>query len=246
MRLTDSRDPAAGDVADYNRTAGDGKHRNHRFIGANQWMPKLHGLPGADEQVRLTEEWLQGKTPIPEIADKWAQGPAVALEIEAPERAKPGEEVALRAVVTSNKVGHDFPTGPLDIIQSWVEVVVTDAKGREVFTSGRVDPKGFIAEGSFMFKAEGVDRAGNLIDRHNLWEMVGARFRRSLFPGVTDAAEFRFPVPGDAAGDLVVKARLRYRKVDQTLIEYLYPGQGMTAPITDLADGGARIGIARP
>ena len=79
MRLTDSLDPAAGDPSDYNRSAVDGKHRNHRFIGANQWMPRLHGLPGADEQVRLTEEWLRGKTAVPEIAVKWASGPTVEL-----------------------------------------------------------------------------------------------------------------------------------------------------------------------
>ncbi len=266
MRLTPSDDPAAGDSQDFNRSTGDGTHRNHRFIGANQWHPLLHGLPGAAEQVRLTEEWLQGKSPIPEIADRWAAGPAVALEIEAPEAARPGEEVPLRVLVTSNKVGHDFPTGPLDIIQSWIELTVTDAAGREVYSSGAVDAKGFIQEGAFIFKAEGVDRAGNLIDRHNLWEMVGARFRRSLFPGVTDAAEYRFAcpstlaraaplpperehrvaIPAGAAGPLRVRARLRYRKVDQTLIEYLYPGKGITAPITDMGTAEAVIRVASP
>lgn len=266
MRLSESDDPAAGDASDYNRTPDDGKHRNHRFIGANQWNPILHGLPGAAEQVRLTEQWLRGDSPIPEIADKWAQGPAVALQVEAPSSAAPGEEVALRAVITSNKVGHDFPTGPLDIIQSWVEVIVTDDGGHEVFASGLVDGKGFIQEGSFLFKAEGVDRAGNLIDRHNLWEMVGARFRRSLFPGVTDAAEYRFACPSTLArtleapparefaltvppgtrGTLLVRARLRYRKVDQTLIEYLYPGSGITAPVTDMAKSEVRIRVGTP
>ncbi|MCK6480771.1 MAG: cytochrome c family protein [Planctomycetes bacterium] len=266
MRLTDGGDPAAGDAGDYNRSPGDGKHRNHRFIGANQWHPVLHGMKGGEEQVRLTEEWLRGETEIPEIADKWATGPAVALEIQAPPRALPGEQVVLKIAVTSNKVGHDFPTGPLDIIQSWIEVVVADAGGREVFASGRVDDRGFIQEGAFLFKAEGVDRAGNLIDRHNLWEMVGARFRRSLFPGITDAGEFRFAcpsalartlpaapgkevevgVPAEARGPLSVRARLRYRKVDQTLIEYLYPGQGITAPVTDMAEAAAVIEVGEP
>ena len=36
--------------------------------------------------------------------------------------------------MTSNKVGHDYPTGPLDMIQSWVELRVTDAGGH-VFCS---------------------------------------------------------------------------------------------------------------
>ena len=244
MRLAPSLDPAAGDATDPGRTASDGRHRSHRFIGANQWLPALHRLPGSEEHVRLTEEWLRGETTVPEIADRWAEGPAVSVEIRAPESAPAGEEVTVRVLISSRKVGHDFPTGPLDVIQSWIELTATDADGREVLSSGRVDERGFLQEGTFLFKAEGVDRAGNLIDRHNLWEMVGARFRRSLFPGVTDAAEYRFAAP--ERGPVTVRARLRYRKVDQALVEYLLPGRGMTAPITEMAEAEARIGTGRP
>ena len=49
-----------------------------------------------------------------------------------------------------------------------------------------------------MFKAEPVDQYGNLIDRHNLWEMVGVRYRRSLFPGFSDTAEYAFRCSGNA------------------------------------------------
>lgn len=261
MRLSDSKDPAAGDAKDYNRTTDDGKHRNHRFIGANQWHPKIHDLPGADEQVRLTEEWLKGDTAIPEIAAKWVEGPAVPVEIVVPPKARAGETVPVQVVVTSHKVGHDFPTGPLDIIQSWIELTVTDAAGATVFESGRVDAKGYLKEGAFIFKAEGIDRQGNLIDKHNLWEMVGARFKRSLFPGYADTAEFRFecpsasartepippqqevavPLPAAVVGPLKVRARLLYRKVDQTLIDFVFPGKGLTAPITEVSHDEAVI-----
>jgi len=42
-----------------------------------------------------------------------------------------------------------------------------------------------------------VDRYGNLIDRHNLWEMVGVRFRRALFPGFSDAATYSLVCPAE-------------------------------------------------
>ena len=264
MRLSPSEDPSAGDVQDYNRSVTDGKHRSHRFIGANQWLPKLHELNGADEQVRLTEEWLRGETEIPEIAEKWVKGPAVPLELIVPETVEAGNEVTIRAITSSNKVGHDFPTGPLDIIQCWVELTVRDAEGKTVYETGLLDRENFIQEGSFMFKAEGVDKAGNLIDRHNLWDMVGARFRRSLFPGFSDTAEYSFscpsasisrvsplppernytvPLPATASGELSVEARLRYRKVDQTLINFLAPGKGLTAPITDISTARGTIRV---
>ena len=117
----------------------------HRFVGANQFIPALLKLPGAETQVALTERWLRGEQPVPEIADKWAGGPAVALELLVPEKVAAGAEVTVKAVVTSNKVGHDFPTGPLDIIQSWVELTATDERGAVVFRSGGVDDRHFIA-----------------------------------------------------------------------------------------------------
>jgi hypothetical protein len=104
--------------------------------------------------------------------------------------------VALRVVLSNNKPGHDFPTGPLDIIQAWVEITVTDQTGGIVFASGQRDSSNFIAPGSFMFKAEPVDQYGNLIDRHNLWEMVGVRYRRALYPGTSDQQEYSFACPG--------------------------------------------------
>jgi Cytochrome c554 and c-prime len=264
MPLAASDDPAAGDALDYNRGPADGRHRSHRFIGANQVMPALLKIPGAERQIELTEKWLQGKIEIPEIADKWTRGPAVGLELLAPEEAAPGEPIAIRAIITSNKVGHDFPTGPLDIIQSWVEITVTDPAGRSVFSSGTVDERHFIQPGAFMFKAEPVDQYGNLIDRHNLWEMVGVRFRRSLFPGFTDSTEYAFHCPGGAdgaaqpptdarqfdlrtpegTGALHVRARLLYRKIDQYLLNFMFgEASGLTAPVTEMARAEAEIRV---
>lgn len=263
MPLVKSSDPASGDPSDYNRSPNDGMHRSHRFVAANQLMPPLLGLEGAAEQVQLTEKWLQGKFPIPEIEDKWhkADVPAVSIQLIAPSSVHPTENVKLQCLITSNKVGHDFPTGPLDIIQSWVEVVVKDDAGKVVYQSGTVDDKGFIQPGSFLFKSEPVDQYGNLIDRHNLWEMVGVRHRRSLFPGFSDTAEFAFvcpsmrPTKSESAptqsdyvfkapngGKLYVTAKLRYRKIDQFLLNFLrsvgffpeFEGKPLTSPVTDM------------
>ena len=73
MPLVASHDPAAGDAADYNRHATDGKHRSHRFLGANQMMPIALKLEGGDEHARLTEQWLQGSSKC-RRSIKWAQG----------------------------------------------------------------------------------------------------------------------------------------------------------------------------
>lgn len=269
MPLTDSRDPGRGDDLDYNRMPRDEKHRSHGFVAANQMMPLALELQGAEEHVALTEKWLQGKIEIPEIADKWRDGPAVPLELVTPDTVRPGERVRIQAVIVNNKVGHDFPTGPLDIIQAWVEVVVRDQDGHVLFESGRRDARHFITPGSFIFKAEPVDQYGNLIDRHNLWEMVGVRYRRALFPGFSDRAEFAFVLPrtvvaaegGDGGGPLGrnaeprpagrpvtrlhVSAKLMYRKIDQFLINFLFgESSGLTAPVTVMSEDEKTIVVA--
>jgi hypothetical protein len=243
MPLEESMDPASGDVLDYNRTLDDGMHRSHRFLGGNQYVPVQLGLPGAEEHARLTEQWLRGEIPIPEIEEKWKPGPALPIELAAPSAVAPGEEVRLGVTVLNNKPGHDFPTGPLDIIQSWLEVVVTDHAGRTVFSSGTTDARNFIEPGAFMFKAEPVDRYGKLIDRHNLWEMVGVRYRRSLFPGFSDRAEFAFAAPEEPS-TLNVEVRLQYRKINQFLLNELFGEErGMTAPITTISSAAQLVRV---
>lgn len=270
MPLIPSNDPAAGDSSDYNRTAADGKHRSHRFLAANSMMPNLLKLEGAERQTQLTEQWLRGEFAVPEIREKWAEGPVVKLRLEAPSEVSPGQPIPIRLILTSNKVGHDFPTGPLDLIQSWVEVSVTDESGNLIFASGRRNDKHFIEPGTFLFKAEPVDQYGNLIDRHNLWEMVGVRYRRSLFPGYSDTVEYQALCPSSVssttgargvelnetrdfevahagqAAKYLVTATLHYRKIDQFLLNYvLGENSGITAPVVDIARVSTTVTVQR-
>ncbi len=260
MPLVDSEDPASGDFEDYNRTPNDRQHRSHRFVAANSLVPELLQLEGWEEQVRLTEEWLKGDFEIPEIQQKWADGPVVRVALDVPDRVAPGETLAVKVVMTANKVGHDFPTGPLDIIQAWIEIHAYAPDGSEIFNSGMRDDRNFIEPGSFLFKAEPVDQYGNLIDRHNLWEMVGVRYRRALFPGYSDAVEYmidcpvtsmpgertplaetgreeqEFAIPTGTPGEYRVVAKLMYRKVDQFLINFLLgEDSGLSAPVIEMA-----------
>ncbi len=261
MRLRPSEDPARGDPVDWNRSPDDKKHRSHRFLAANQYMPKHHDLKGADEHTKLIEKWLQGKIEIPEIADRWTDGPVVRMEMSVPPRVRPGERVRVRVRLTNNKAGHNFPTGPLDMIEAWVELKATARDGSVIFRSGTLGPDGAVKDPPAWYKAELFDRRGNPIDHHNLWDLVGASYKRTIFPGMTDTARvaFRCPVDltgaapaakgrvsrreqrhfkvpeGTPLGPLVVTAVLRYRKANPEFLDTIYGVEAnVRSPITEL------------
>jgi hypothetical protein len=125
-----------------------------------------------------------------------------------------------------------------------------------------VGEDGFIAPGSFIFKAEPVDQYGNLIDRHNLWEMVGVRHRRALFPGFSDTASYEVACPDlrrvkkafpeenveveapEGSVELRIRARLLYRKVDQYLLNFIYGSEkDLTSPVTEMASAVKEVRI---
>ena len=137
-------------------------------------------------------------------------------------------------------------------------------QGRIVFASGQRDDRNFLEPGTFLFKAEPVDQYGNLIDRHNLWEMVGVRYRRSLFPGYTDTVEYSIlcpsggpRVPARTSGDvrefsvltlktgtLRITATLHYRKIDQFLLNYVMGESAhLTSPVVDIASASAEVSV---
>ncbi len=252
MPLVDSNDPA-----------NDGSHRSHRTLGGNMYIPVAQNLPGGDEQATRTVQWLRGEIEIPEIADRWAEGPVVAMTIVAPDEIRPGELINLVLVLHNNKTGHDFPAGPLDILASWVEVKVEDNFGRTLLHLG--DPEGDkpTLDAPIVYKADWYDKRGLPVERHNIWEVVGASYKRSLQSSDADLVEipFRCPViarpkmsnsaseqgPGERKSDIVfsvdnqsvreltVTARLLYRKADPEFLANIYSLESnISAPVVEL------------
>ncbi len=219
MPLMETSDPASGDSSDYYRDRNDGKHRSHSTLASNLYIPQLMELENAEQHIKKTEAWLKGTYEIPEIADKWVTGPIVSIKIMAPESIKSGEDIQLGLTLVNNKTGHDFPTGPLDMIESWIELVVTDSEGHEVFHTGQIDENDRVVGGAH-FRADGFDRKGKLVDRHNLWDLVGASYKRTLFPGKTDLINYTFQCPSMARGRVIANQKgvdVGYRQEDYTL-----------------------------
>ena len=252
MPLVAGADPIKGD-----------QHRSHRMLGSNMYVPTVLGLPGSAEHAAETIRWLRGEIDIPEIADRWVDGPVVAMTIVAPDEIESGELVNMTLVLHNNKTGHDFPAGPLDILSSWIELKVEDNLGRTLLHLG--DPEGDkpTLDAPVVYKADWYDKRGLPVERHNIWEVVGSSYKHALESGGVESVDvaFRCPViarpkisdsfseqgPGERKSDVVfsieneavteltVTARLLYRKADPEFISRTYGLESaIEAPIIEL------------
>ena len=220
------------------------RHRNHGFAAANQYMPAALSAPNASAHIKNVNEWLRGERAVTEIEKAWPRGPIVELKIAAPP-VKRGEDGHVTIVLSNNKVGHGFPTGPLNIARGWIEVVVEDASGRTVFHSGLLDAQNHIEPGSYILKPLAINTAGHMIMKPDLWHPVGPQFRRAVLARESDSYFYAFKVPQGARGPLLVKARLRYRKANQFFMDAVYPDARRQAPITDVASAELRVELPR-
>ncbi len=227
MREVPAEDPARN---------AQGVIHEHRILASNAFVPEMLHLPGAGQQIELVKQWLTGQAVIPEIAKVWPAGPIIALELT-PENPLAEDQMAdIRALAINTKVGHAFPTGPLDVIQSWLEFTATDAHGQPVFSAGTLDAQERLQGKTVEYRSFLLDRQAHVLYNHALWDAVGARDKRAIVPGASDSAEFRFRVPCGVAGPLHCKLRLLYRKFNPDSLAAIFPNSTPPpVPITEIS-----------
>jgi len=227
------------------KTSRGNRHHNHAFSAANQYMPAALSVPNAKTHVERVQEWLRGECIVTEIEKTWPRGPIIELKIKAPPFVKLGDSVQLLVTLANKKVGHGFPTGPLNIARAWIEVVVEDANGRSVFHSGLLDAENHIEAGSYILKPLAIDASGHMLMKRDLWHPIGPNFRRAILAGESDTYAFEFRVPPGTRGALSITARLRYSKANQFFMDAVYPEQRREAPLTDISSAQSRIELQK-
>jgi Cytochrome c554 and c-prime len=272
MPLVASDDPASGDIKDSYRHSLDGRHRSHRVLASNMYVPALQSPPGWEEQVQQTIAWLRGEIDIPEIEHKWVTGPVVDIEISAPDQIVPGELVNITLFLHNNKTGHDFPAGPLDLLESWVELKVSDNLGRTLLLLGDENSENAVTDAPIVYKADWYDKRGLPVESHNLWDVVGASYKNALESDTVEIADIPFQCPGigrprisesysekgpgerktdvvfsldgEEMTELHVTARLLFRKANPKFLENVFGiAERIDAPVIELVSASHIIAV---
>jgi len=232
MPLVASSDPSANI---------DQKIRSHHFPGANTFLPLLRG---DKQQFEATKTFLQSnklRVSIDKPNRKDAQQTLHALDEnlrnfeEAPYYFYLGETADIYTVISNSGVGHDFPGGTIDINQAWVEFLVMDAEGQEVFSSGQVNKNNTVDPSAYFYRSLPVDKHGKLVWRHDLFNMVGESFKRVIKSGESDIIHNAFVIPSWVKSPLTISATLKYRKLNQRYAEWAFKDKYINIPIIDIA-----------
>jgi tetratricopeptide (TPR) repeat protein len=178
--------------------------------------PRLStGSPIGEEAEQQGETFIR---PVSQVA--------APLDVAQPKLTS-GSTVRVDVVVRTLKIGHTFPAGTADAFDIWLELEATDATGRVIFWSGRVEDggRGPVEPGAHFYKAYQLDGDGNEINKRNAWQARSVLYVHAIPPGAADTVHYLLKIPKDAKGPIHLTAKLNHRKFSWYYTQWAYAGK---------------------
>ncbi len=237
---------------DFDGTGGRKVH-HHSFPGANTGLfemlkqePKYAAMAaGFDKTTQLNTDYLKDKKlridlfglknfkPDGSVDDE----SLTVLRPKLPEL-KPGETYLLETVVRTLAMGHHFSQGTVDSNEIWVDFTAK-CDGKVIGRSGATqnpDDSGAVDDWSHFINVHMLNKNGQRVDRRNPQEIFTPLYDHQIPPGAANVVHYKLTVPADAKGPVEVTVRLRYRKFDQTYMDYIYKPLNRPAPKLPIVD----------
>ena len=132
--------------------------------------------------------------------------------------------------VTNVSAGHAIPTSITELRQVWIDLIVKDAGGAEVFRSGAIDAQGKVDPKAVMYHSVLVDKDGAVTFKP--WAAVKMVKEKLILPKQTVREEYAIPA---AKRPLKVRAVLRYRSAPQEVMDRLFGKGKYPIDVVDMA-----------
>lgn len=210
--------------------AKEGTVRSHRFPGGHTW---LAAMQGDDPQRAASEAMLRSAATLRISALRRAGGdlvlPADGAQVGA------GEEVTLELTIRNVGVGHRFPGGTLDALDTWIEVTVVDAQGDAVAGAGEAWREGVSDDSLHRLHATLLDVDGRPVVGRAIEHFRAPGYNHTIPPRDRQLVRYAMTVPSALASGrwpLDVTARLLHRSREPGL-------QSAACEVSRRADGRA-------
>lgn len=193
---------------------------SHLFPGANTALPFLQDKP---DIVALHQQFLQkaARVDLVNIREEESPEPLANLPLRPNlPSLKPGQTYILETTVRNLGVGHHLTQGTADSNELWLEVRVSS--GDELIAhSGRIDADGHVDRDAHFVNAWVLDRDGRRINRRNPQDIFTVLYNHQVPPGSAQLVRHRLELPDELPGLVSVEVSLRYRKFDQTYMDFV-------------------------
>jgi len=220
----------------------DGKIKSHFFVGANAMLAKHFGHT---KLVELTKNNLQqDKISITidppqnhsSIQSDLYLSPNLRARNKFPVALYRGSQNKIMLLVSNYGVGHNFPGGTIDLNEAWIELKVYDGNQKLIKSSGHLSKNGHIENTATVYKEVAIDRHGQEVWRHDLFNMVGRSYINIIPAGETDTVEYNLNIPDWAVSPINIQATLKFRKLNQRYLNWVNLQQNIKFnPIIDIA-----------
>jgi tetratricopeptide (TPR) repeat protein len=214
--------------------AKHGTLASHRWPAGNTAVPFYYGF---DEQLKKTLEFLTTGNYI--NVDLFAIKKS-GEEMTAPLgttsfQLAPDETVQMMVVIQSKDIGHSLVPEVRDLYEPWVEFVVKDSDGKELYHSGFLKPDGALDERAHSFTNRPVNVDGEFVDNHKVWTIQSVAYDNTIQSGRSAMVRYEFRIPAGVKGPLTATARLNYRHLRQSYLNNVLGKDHSMYPVVELA-----------
>jgi tetratricopeptide (TPR) repeat protein len=215
--------------------AKNGMLASHRWLGGNTALPFYYG--DAD-QLKATETFLANqRVDIDIFALKERPSGKLIAPLGLTDFAVTSGTTLQAVVVIRNKgLGHSLIPEQRDFFEAWVEFVVKDESGREIFHSGYIESGGNLERHAHSFTNRLIDENGNLLSKHEVWERRAVAYDKTVQSGRSTIVRYEFPVPATATSALTVTARVNYRHFNQSYLDFVLGPNHPAYPVVKMAE----------
>jgi tetratricopeptide (TPR) repeat protein len=214
--------------------AEHGAVASHRWFAGNTAVPVLYGYT---DQLEGTEKFLRSGAYL--NLDLFGVKLGSSGKLLAPLGSVPftvslGGNLEVFVVIQNKGIGHSLLPEIRDLYEAWVEFSVRDATGKSISHSGFIKPDGFVDEGAHFFLNRPIDKDGNAIENHEVWKERSPGYDSTIPAGGSVLVRYRFHVPADAVGPIMLTAKVNYRHFRQGYLNTVLGPDHPPYPIVEL------------
>jgi mono/diheme cytochrome c family protein len=200
------------------KACNDGPDREHiwthYFVGANAVVTKLLG---SDVHAQMAVERLQNAADLKVIKDRTYNKNRLSH---------------IKVKVINSGAGHYLPTGLTEVRQMWLDVKVTDARGKVLLRSGGMDETGKIDENAVMYHTHLGNEKGEPVI--NVAKADRILYDHRIPPKGYAVENYAFYIPVDAVSPLTVEVTLKYRSASQSIANVLMGDSAPQIPVINM------------